>query len=122
MNKEHVIYLASYSPWSYHIDELVYDRAKISIGGPMDNMPNNVVQEVRQFLYSMKSWLNSGNIEGTLVKLNVDNKVIKSIVLDKWTLFNDEKNNFYGVALSGKVKDNTDHSEEKGGHYYVQED
>lgn len=121
MTKEHAIYLASYSPWTYHIDELVYDRAKISIGGPMDNMPNHIVQEVRQFLYSTNSWLNSKNVEGTLVKLNVDNKVIKSIELEKWILFNDKKNNFYGVALTGKVKDNIDHSE-KGGHYYVQED
>lgn len=124
MINDTLIYCEPWSDISYHIDDLINDRAKITLGRTYTELEQQKIVFNDMWFQDVERWLSKPNyaVLGGLVRLFSEDKNVITIKLDAYKLFKDDKNGFRGVSLSGEVvKENTGHSE-KGGHYYVQED
>ena len=114
------------SPLSYTVDDLINGRAKITVGGNPRGFHDADNMKVNIFFSELEEWFYESvflkPVHSQMVYLNYKEKTVITILVDGARLFNDPKNYFKGIAITGEVvKENTGHSE-KGGHYYVQED
>lgn len=120
-----LIYCEPWSDVSYHIDDLINDRAKITLGRTYTELEQQKIGFNDMWFQDVKNWLEKPDNEvlGGLVRLFSENQNVITIKLDNYKIFENNSIGFKGIALAGEVvvKENTGHSE-KGGHYYVQED